>query len=114
MTTKQPSFVFDGRHQTLIRVFQIWQGKVIKAPPASNQKSERFLSGEKMNSWTKFGRGKSPAKKFQNKKMDKEKVGERGCAKETLGQVLVACKENIGQVLLPLDWLDCKFSNDPK
>lgn len=46
--------------------------------------------------------------------MDKEKVGERGCAKETLGQVLVACKENIGQVLLPLDWLDCKFSNDPK
>ena len=49
VTTKQPSFVFDGSDQALIRVFQIWQGKVIKEPPASNKISERFLFEEKVS-----------------------------------------------------------------
>lgn len=99
MTTKQPSFVFDGSHRALIRVFQIWQAKVIKEPPASNEKSERFLLGEKVNSWTGSGQVELPATKQDCIKRNQERV----CKRDSWASLGCVQREHRASVATTLD-----------
>ena len=73
----------------------------ISRSPDGDKNNKMFVQGERQsNSWTGVLQVDLSAKKYKNtkkKELDEEK--ERVC--KTLGQVLVACKEDIGQVLLP-------------